>query len=765
MFEKKFLGNRIYERRLLKMRSAYKSTKYMPLEPVSKLRTVSLASAALVILSIGGVIIYFIVTLNYRFDQITSYLSTIPIKNTTDSVIYDYRLLRQQQKDIEVNYYPLGDLKDMPEEVRPSAMKLLLEEANDLLNQEASHINNKMRDAYPDMRELEFHLRYAQEVERGIRGPELEPEWEWAANISIVYTWINGSEPLHLQQKALYNGGNAKPDNRDRCVDELRYSIRSLIKNLVWHKGTIYIVSPPNHVPEWLDPEFDRIKIIDQSTLMPEKNALGENVNPTFNSFAIEWYLDKIEGISEQFIQINDDYFFRRPVHPSLFFYGGGEAYNLNPSLVKHLNHNDKVLREKTKFNHYRKGTKVKETGIWNYLYGSKKIGSKRDNIDMPPHRVYRRSLLDYNNFVPMPDPMYHYAYDEEVIKDLEEAEDQNIPGRSNIKNKNDSVIVMNDIYGQHYELDLSDGEYNGLIDKEEYEKKNWSPDFTNLDKSVSHFSMDHVKQQSKLGERVKEYFKKEEGEKIYSKTYYPNAARHFHFPIIYMENRVVDKNLNSYKSIGYKETFKTSWSAKFEAAESITTFCLKSFFGKDIEINSLYHAPYVFYRDLYEPTRRLFNEYLNLTLTHRFRDGFDILPPISKLSYLRFQASAPDFEEKLDKAYNMTYIYAKDENEKSDKEDTKKNVRTILKYGFHIMSEEYVKKLFAFGAIFDNCRHNENLFKEIMESQTLLMYNLNDDYSLPEAGEQLRAFLKYMYPEPGPFEKEYKQKVEKIDN
>jgi len=652
----------------------------------------------------------------------------------------------------------------MPEEKRPSAMKLLLEEANDLLNQEASHINNKMREAYPDMRELEFHLRYAQEVERGIRGPELEPEWEWVANISIVYTWINGSEPVHLQQKSLYNGGNAKPDNRDRCVDELRYSIRSLIKNLVWHKGTIFIVSPPNHVPEWLDPEFDRIKIIDQSTLMPETNALGENVNPTFNSFAIEWYLDKIEGISEQFIQINDDYFFRRPVHPSLFFYGGGEAYNLNPSLVKHLNHNDKVLREKTKFNHYRKGTEITETGIWNYLYGSKKRGTKRDNTDMPPQRVYRRSLLDYNNFVPMPDPMYHYAYDEEAIKDLEEAEDQNIPGRSNIKNKDDSAIVMNDIYGQHYVLDLSDGEYNGLINKEEYEKKNWSPDFTSLDKSVNHFSMDHVKQQSKIGERVKEFFTKEEEEKKYSKTYYPNAARHFHFPIIYMENRVVNRNLNSYKRIGYKETFKTSWSAKFEAAESITNFCLKSFFGQDIEVNSLYHAPYVFYRDLYEPTRKLFNEYLNLTLTHRFRDGFDILPPISKLSYLRFQASTPDFEEKLDKAYNMTYIYAKDDSEKSGKDDSKKKVRTILKYGFHIMSEEYVKKLFAFGAIYDNCRHNEGLFKEIMESQTLLMYNLNDDYSLPEAGEQLRAFLKYMYPEPGPFEKKYK-KVKDIDN
>lgn len=731
--------------------------KYAPLKPKpeSKSKTLSLISAGIVILATIAVSLYFIITLNYRFDKIIPFLSTLTISNTTDATIYSFRNQRQQQKDIEVHYYPLGNLEEMPEGLRPKAVNLLLEEANDLLDQETTHVSKNMRDAYPDMRELEFHLRYAQEVERGIRGPELEPEWEWAANISIVYTWINGSEPIHLQEKAKYNGGNAKPDSRDRCVDELRYSIRSLIKNLVWHKGTIFIVSPPNHVPEWLDPSFERIKIIDQSKLLPEKNVLGEDVNPTFNSFAIEWYLDKIEGISEQFIQINDDYFFRRPVHPSLFFYGGGEAYNLNPSLVKTLNHNEKIIRERKKFNNHRKGTQITDTGIWEYLYGKNEKREEKRSNDVPPQRVYRRSLLDYNNFVPMPDPMFHYAIDKEAAEEMEQMENQNnIPGVNEIMNKNDSIIVMDDIYGQHYELDLSNGVYNGLINKEEYENKNWSIDFTPIDKDNSLLPLNEEKQT--FSEHVKNLFVKSE-EKVYSKTYYPNAARHFHFPIIYMENRRVDKNLNSYKRVGYKETFKTSWSQKFEAAESITTFCLKSFFGQDIGINSLYHAPYVFYRDLYEPSRQLYREYLNLTLTHRFRDGFDILPPLSKLSYLRYQASASNFEEEFDKQYNMTYIYSKDEETKKNlNNNSEKHIRTILKYGFHIMSEEYVKKIFTFGAIYDNCRHNESLFKNIAESETLLMYNLNDDYTYPEAGEQLREFLKFMYPEPGPFEKDF---------
>jgi len=736
-------------------------SRYLPLQPEARNRAIrnkiiSYSSALIVILSFLAVSLYFFFTLNYRFNEIVLFLNSVSVSNTTDSIIQSVRSQRQLQNDIEVHYYPLGELSNMPENVRSTAVNLLLEEANDILDQEASYINKDMRDAYPDMRELEFHLRYAQEVERGIRGPELEPEWEWAANVAIVYTWVNGSEPIHLQQKSKYNGGNAKPDSRDRCVDELRYSIRSLMKNLPWHKGTIYIVAPTNHVPEWLDPSYDRIKIIDQSDLLPEKNYLGEDVNPTFNSFAIEWYLDKIEGITEQFIQINDDYFFRRPVHPSLFFYGGGEAYNLNPSLVKPLTKNEKVLRERKKFNKLREGTKVTESGILDFLYGSKKSESKEDR----KQRMYRRSLFDYNNFVPMPDPMIHYAYDEEAIKDFEEIDNQNIPGGP-IINRNDSVIVMNDIYGKHFVLDLSNGIYNGLINKEEYENKNWSQDFTNNDKSNSILSMKNSKE-LKLTQRVKEIFtgsKKDDNKsKNYSKTYYPNAARHFHFPIIYMENRSVARDLNRYKHVGYKGTFETTWAYKFESAEAITTFCLKSFFGEDVGINSLYHAPYVFYRDLYEPARQLFHEYLNLTLTHRFRDGFDILPPLSKLSYLRLQASSPKFEKEFDKKYNMSYIYSKENASKSDdtKENENKHIRTILKYGFHIMNEEYVKKLFTFGAIYDNCRHNEKLFKKIMESETLLMYNLNDDYNLPEAGEQLRSFLKFMYPEPGPFEKEY---------
>ena len=45
---------------------------------------------------------------------------------------------------------------------------------------------------------------------------------------------------------------------------------------------------------------------------------------PTFNSHAIETALHRIPGLSEQFIYVNDDVFFARPVRPEVFFNPAG---------------------------------------------------------------------------------------------------------------------------------------------------------------------------------------------------------------------------------------------------------------------------------------------------------------------------------------------------------------------------------------------------------------------------------------------------------
>jgi len=144
-------------------------------------------------------------------------------------------------------------------------------------------------------------------------GEALEPEWVWATNISIVYTWVDGSDIDYAFIKSKYNGGNKQLTHRDRSSDELCYSIRSLKKYLPWHKGTIFIVTD-NQIPYWLNTNNSQIKIINHDEIIPKY------IKPTFDSSTIECFLDKIPNISEIFIYLNDDFFFNNYIHPSFFF-------------------------------------------------------------------------------------------------------------------------------------------------------------------------------------------------------------------------------------------------------------------------------------------------------------------------------------------------------------------------------------------------------------------------------------------------------------
>ena len=89
--------------------------------------------------------------------------------------------------------------------------------------------------------------------------------------------------------------------------------MRSLKKYLPWHNGTIFIVTN-NQIPEWLNIEYNKIKIVNHEEIIPKY------INPTFDSSTIECFLDKIPGIGEIFIYLNDDFFFNNYVHPAFFF-------------------------------------------------------------------------------------------------------------------------------------------------------------------------------------------------------------------------------------------------------------------------------------------------------------------------------------------------------------------------------------------------------------------------------------------------------------
>lgn len=173
--------------------------------------------------------------------------------------------------------------------------------------------NREFRNKIDNLEYIDKDKRKDYEYILNYKGTSIEPEWEWVKNISFVYTWVDGSDIDLSYIKSKYNGGNRKVDSRFRSADELRYSLRSLKKYLPWHNGKIFIVTD-NQIPDWLDINNNNIKNINHQEIIPKY------INPTYDSSTIECFLDKIPGIGEIFIYLNDDFFFNNFVHPAFFF-------------------------------------------------------------------------------------------------------------------------------------------------------------------------------------------------------------------------------------------------------------------------------------------------------------------------------------------------------------------------------------------------------------------------------------------------------------
>lgn len=147
-------------------------------------------------------------------------------------------------------------------------------------------------------------------------------------DIDVVYLWVDGEDPAWIANRAKFmSGSSEKPDlthsahsSRFRQADELKYSLRSL-SNLPWVRN-IFIVTA-GQVPEWLDQSNPRVRIVDHSEILPAA-AL-----PTFNSHALAANLHKINGLSEHFLYLNDDFFIARHYPKSNMFSstGAGQVY------------------------------------------------------------------------------------------------------------------------------------------------------------------------------------------------------------------------------------------------------------------------------------------------------------------------------------------------------------------------------------------------------------------------------------------------------
>ena len=159
--------------------------------------------------------------------------------------------------------------------------------------------------------------------------------------IDFVITWVDGSDPAWLAEKARWTGDAAAAaehgvdgaiyedrDIRFRDWGLLRYWFRGVERFTPWVR-TVYFLTW-GHVPAWLDTSHPKLHVVRHEEFIPSEYL------PTFSSHTIEWNMHRVPGLAERFVYFNDDMFLLKETCPEVFFKRGlpcGEAV-LSPRRV-----------------------------------------------------------------------------------------------------------------------------------------------------------------------------------------------------------------------------------------------------------------------------------------------------------------------------------------------------------------------------------------------------------------------------------------------
>lgn len=136
--------------------------------------------------------------------------------------------------------------------------------------------------------------------------------------IDFVITWVDGSDPIWLKEKAKYRPDSNKEDasaSRYRAMDTFYYLFRGIEKFAPW-VNKVYLITY-GHLPKWLNTNNEKLVIVKHKDYIPEKYL------PTFSSNVIEFNEFRIEGLSENIVCFNDDMFLIKPTKPTDFYKNG----------------------------------------------------------------------------------------------------------------------------------------------------------------------------------------------------------------------------------------------------------------------------------------------------------------------------------------------------------------------------------------------------------------------------------------------------------
>lgn len=133
--------------------------------------------------------------------------------------------------------------------------------------------------------------------------------------IDFVITWVDGNDQKWLSEKKEYQPqkqDNASSKNRYRDWQLLRYWFRGVEKYASW-VNKIYFITY-GHIPEWLNTDNKKLKIVKHSEYIPNEYL------PTYNSNTIEMNLFRINELNENIVNFNDDMFIINDTKKEDFF-------------------------------------------------------------------------------------------------------------------------------------------------------------------------------------------------------------------------------------------------------------------------------------------------------------------------------------------------------------------------------------------------------------------------------------------------------------
>ena len=160
--------------------------------------------------------------------------------------------------------------------------------------------------------------------------------------MDAVITYVNGLDPVWQQSYQQYVGTPAVTKHF-RDWGTLKYLLRGIETHLPFIRNVHLVVAGETQVPAWVDRRH--LHIVLHEDIIPRQFL------PVFNSTAIEMFLHRIEGLDEEVLYFNDDFFPVADCRAEDFFEGGRAFIKFSRHLFagsmykKHVRNSDRLAR------------------------------------------------------------------------------------------------------------------------------------------------------------------------------------------------------------------------------------------------------------------------------------------------------------------------------------------------------------------------------------------------------------------------------------